>query len=124
MLLGISSQLEHSSPQDWAARHVALGLKSVNFPVSFEEGEEKFMAYKKAADEAGLLIAEVGVWRNTLAADMQERRRWINYLLNHCDCIIPQFLTEIAAITAVPSRTVRSSDNIDAAYRSDSISHP
>ena len=79
MLLGISSQLEHTSPQDWADRHVALGLKSVNFPVSYTDGEEKFMAYKKAADEAGLVIAEVGVWRNTLAADPKERRRWIDY---------------------------------------------
>ena len=79
MYLGISSQLEHSSPQDWAAKHVALGLKSVNFPVSYIEGEDKFMAYKKAADEAGLVIAEVGVWRNTLAADPQERRKWIDY---------------------------------------------
>ena len=79
MYLGISSQLEHSSPQDWAAKHVALGLKSVNFPVSYIEGEDRFMAYKKAADEAGLVIAEVGVWRNTLAADHLERRKWIDY---------------------------------------------
>ena len=79
MLLGISSQLEHADPQDWALKHVALGLKSVNFPVSFQDGEDTFMAYKKAADEAGLAIAEVGVWRNTLAADPQERRKWIDY---------------------------------------------
>ena len=74
MLLGISSCLEHTDPQDWASKHVALGLKSVNFPVSFEDGEDTFMAYKKAADEAGLVIAEVGVWRNTLAAAPQGRR--------------------------------------------------
>lgn len=79
MLLGISSQLEHVSPQDWAAKHVALGLKSLNFPVSCTDGEEKFMAYKKAADDAGLVIAEVGVWRNTLAADPAERRKWMDY---------------------------------------------
>ena len=81
MYLGISSRLEHSSPQDWASKHKALGLKSVNFPVSFTDGEDVFMAYKKAADEAGLSIAEVGVWRNTLAADPQERRRWIDYAI-------------------------------------------
>lgn len=79
MYLGISSRLEHESPQDWALKHKSLGLKSVNFPVSYTDGEEVFMAYKKAADEAGLTIAEVGVWRNTLAADPQERRRWIDY---------------------------------------------
>ena len=81
MYLGISSSLEHLSPQEWASKHVALGLKSVNFPVSYTDGEETFMAYKKAADDAGLVIAEVGVWRNTLAADMQERRKWIDYAI-------------------------------------------
>lgn len=40
------------------------------------------MAYKQAADEAGLVIAEVGVWRNTLAADPTERARWIDYAVN------------------------------------------
>ena len=79
MKLGISSRLEHSSPKDWASKHKALGLKSVNFPVCYLDGEETFMAYKQAADEAGLTIAEVGVWRNTLAADKQERRKWIDY---------------------------------------------
>ena len=79
MLLGISGCLEHQNPQDWAARHKALGLKSINFPVDYLSGEDTYMAYKQAADEAGLIIAEVGVWRNTLAADPQERQQWIDY---------------------------------------------
>jgi len=79
MYLGISSPLEHSSPSDWAAKHKALGLKTVVFPVSCIDGEETIMAYKKAAEEAGLSIAEVGVWRNTLAADPDERKKWIRY---------------------------------------------
>ncbi len=79
MLLGISSSLTHTSPEDWAARHKALGLKSVNFPVDHLSGESCYMAYKQAADAAGLVIAEVGVWRNTLAADPQERAQWIDY---------------------------------------------
>ena len=81
MYLGISSSLEHSSPQDWAKKHKALGLQTVNFPVNCDDGEETFMAYKKAADEAGLTIAEVGVWRNTLAADPEERQHWIDYAI-------------------------------------------
>lgn len=79
MYLGISSSLAHESPQEWAQKHKALGLQTVNFPVSCDEGEETFMAYKQAVDEAGLTIAEVGVWRNTLAADPDERQRWIDY---------------------------------------------
>jgi len=79
MKLGISSRLEHTTPQDWASKHKALGLESVVFPVSYLDGEDSVMAYKKAADDAGLTIAEVGIWRNTLAADPQERRQWIDY---------------------------------------------
>ena len=79
MYLGISSSLEHRSPEEWAAKHKALGLDTVNFPVCCDDGEDVYMAYKKAADQAGLSIAEVGVWRNTLAADPDERKHWIDY---------------------------------------------
>lgn len=81
MLLGVSSSLEHGSPEEWAAKHVSLGLKCVNFPVDHQAGENVYMAYKKAADDAGLVIAEVGVWRNTLAADPQERQRNIDFAI-------------------------------------------
>lgn len=81
MYLGISSSLEHGSPEEWANKHKALGLKTVVFPVCCDDGEETIMAYKKAADEVGLTIAEVGVWRNTLAAAPDERKRWIDYAI-------------------------------------------
>lgn len=79
MNLGVSSRLEHSTPDEWAAKHKALGLKCVNFPVDYLAGEDVYMAYKQAADRASLQIAEVGVWRNTLAADPAERAKWIDY---------------------------------------------
>ncbi len=82
MYLGISSSLAHTSPQDWAAKHKALGLKTVVFPLDCRAGQEKIMAYKKAADEAGLTIAEVGIWRNTLAADLTERQQMIDYAVD------------------------------------------
>lgn len=81
MYLGISSSLEHNSPKEWAAKHKALGLETVVFPVNCDEDEETIMAYKNAADEIGLTIAEVGIWRNTLAADPNERKRWIDYAI-------------------------------------------
>ncbi|MCQ2589657.1 MAG: sugar phosphate isomerase/epimerase [Treponema sp.] len=82
MKLGISSDLAHTSPEEWANKHKNLGLKCVNFPVTYEAGRETYMAYKQEADKAGLVIAEVGVWRNTLAADSKEREKWINYAIN------------------------------------------
>ena len=82
MYLGISSSLEHKSPEDWAAKHSALGLKAVVFPVDYLAGDDVIQAYKDAADAARLTIAEVGIWRNTLAADLQERQHWIDYAVN------------------------------------------
>lgn len=82
MYLGISSRLEHQSPEEWAAKHKALGLQCVNFPVDYQVGEDVYMAYKAEADKAGLVIAEVGIWRNTLAADPEERAKWIDYAIN------------------------------------------
>ncbi|MCQ2588381.1 MAG: sugar phosphate isomerase/epimerase [Treponema sp.] len=79
MILGTSSPLNHNSPEEWAQKHLSLGLKAVNFPVNYTAGEEVYMAYKNAADKAGLVIAEVGVWKNTLAADKTERQKWIDY---------------------------------------------
>lgn len=79
MYLGVSSSLSHSTPEEWAAKHKALGLKSVVFPVDCTAGEKTIMAYRDAAQKAGLVIAEVGIWRNTLAADPAERRKWIDY---------------------------------------------
>lgn len=79
MILGLSSSLKHSSPAEWAKRMADLDAKAVVFPVDCTAGEETIMAYKKAADDAGLIIAEVGVWRNTLAADPAERQKWIDY---------------------------------------------
>ena len=82
MYLGISSSLTHTSPENWAQKHKSLGLKSVVFPVDCNAGEETIMAYKKAADKAGLVIAEVGIWKNTLAADLTERKKNIDYAIN------------------------------------------
>lgn len=44
MYLGISSSLQHRSPKEWAAKHKALGLQTVNFPVSCNEKVETIMA--------------------------------------------------------------------------------
>ena len=81
MYLGISSSLEHSSPFEWAEKQRALGLRSVVFPVDYTAGEETVEAYRKSAEKAGLVIAEVGVWRNTLAGDPSEREKWTEYAI-------------------------------------------
>ena len=79
MRLGTSSPLQHSSPEEWAANQIKLGCRTVVFPVQSNEPEKKIIAYKNAAEKAGLTIAEVGIWRNALAADPAERKANMDY---------------------------------------------
>ena len=79
MRLGISSPLAHSSPEEWADKQVRLGCSATVFPLSSDDSEDRIAAYKKAADDKGLMTAEVGIWRNTLSTDEEERRRNIDY---------------------------------------------
>ena len=73
MRLGTSSPLKHSTAEEWAENQIKLGCKTVVFPVQSNEPEQKIIEYKDAAEKAGLTIAEVGIWRNALAADPKER---------------------------------------------------
>lgn len=79
MRLGTSSPLSHDSAEDWAKKQTELGCTAVVFPVQSNEGENKICEYKAAAEKHGLMIAEVGIWRNALASDPEERRKNIDY---------------------------------------------
>ncbi len=79
MRLGLSSSLEHKNPHEWAEKHASLGLRSVVFPINHEADSSLIDEYVAEASKHDLLIAEVGVWRNTLAKDLKEREKWIDY---------------------------------------------
>ena len=79
MRLGTSSPLQHSTVRQWAEKQVALGCRSLVFPLSSDDPEEKISEYVKAAKENDLLIAEVGIWRNAMAVDPKERKEMRDY---------------------------------------------
>lgn len=79
MRLGTSSPLSHESPENWASQQIELGCSTVVFPVQSDEPEQKIDAYKKAAEDAGITIAEVGIWRNAVSLDPEERKKNIDY---------------------------------------------
>ena len=79
MRLGTSSPLGHDTAINWAKNQIKIGCSSVVFPVDSSEQEEKIMEYKNAADKAGLMIAEVGIWRNALSLDPNKRRKNMDY---------------------------------------------
>ena len=82
MRLGTSSPLKHNSPDEWAQNQVKLGCGTVNFPLNCNDDEKKIIAYKEAAEKAGLTIAEVGIWRNALVSDPDERKANMDYCVN------------------------------------------
>ncbi len=79
MRLGTSSPLQHDSPKQWAENQVSLGCRAVVFPVQSDAPKEQILAYKQAADEAGLMIAEVGIWRNALSPDPEQKQKNMDY---------------------------------------------
>ena len=79
MRLGTSSPLAHSTPEEWIENQIRLGCTTLVFPVQSNEPEQKIIAYKEAADKAGLSIAEVGIWRNALSSDPAEKKANMDY---------------------------------------------
>ncbi len=82
MKIGLSVPLAHETPQQWAKKHRELGCGSVVFPVNCEASPETIDAYRQAAEQEGLIIAEVGIWKNVLAVDNREREEAVAYSIN------------------------------------------
>jgi sugar phosphate isomerase/epimerase len=83
--LGVSSSLKHSSPKEWAKKHQKLGLSAINFPLSYQEDMGLIETYANEAKAHDLTIAEVGVWRNTMALDPEVRREAIQYTIGQLE---------------------------------------
>lgn len=79
MKLGISTPLAHTTPEEWAAKQKQAGCECVVFPLSCKDKEADIAAYEQAAKVNDLQIAEVGIWRNALAADEKERNAAMDY---------------------------------------------
>ena len=74
MLLGMNTVLKHETPEEWAETIRSLGCRAAVFPVDYKASEKTICAYQKAAEDYGIVIAEVGIWANPLAEDPKERR--------------------------------------------------
>lgn len=75
MRLGISTDLNCKSPQEWAESIRSLGCGAVVFPVDYTADEKTVWAYADAAEAWGLVIAETGCWCNPISPDPKEREQ-------------------------------------------------
>lgn len=79
MRLGTSSPLAHSSAEEWAKNQISLGCRAVVFPLSANDSEDTIKEYVDAAKANDLLIAEVGIWRNAMSTDPEDRKAQRDY---------------------------------------------
>ena len=82
MRLGVSTDLGAKSAQEWAKAQKDLGCGCVTFPLNCHSDEAKIDEYVKAAKENDLLIAEVGIWRNAISFDEDERKECLKYSID------------------------------------------
>lgn len=62
-----------STAEEWAEAALEAGYSAVYFPVDYTADLKTIDSYKKAADDADLVICEIGVWNNTLERDQSKR---------------------------------------------------
>lgn len=69
-----------STPEKWIGAVRAMGYRAAYCPVSADADAKTVAAYRKAAADADIVIAEVGAWSNTLSADAGVRKK----AMDHC----------------------------------------
>lgn len=74
MRLGGSIPKPYQDAESWVRDVQALGFSACTCPITHEAAKDEIDRLKTAARKADITLAEVGVWRNTLAPDEQERK--------------------------------------------------
>ena len=63
-----------SGPDDWVKAVREKGYRAAYCPLQPGAPAVEIASYEKAARKAGIVIAEVGIWKNTLSPDPKERK--------------------------------------------------
>jgi sugar phosphate isomerase/epimerase len=73
MRLGGPTYTPYTDPQSWVKAVQTAGYRAAYSPVGIDADEATVRAYAQAAQQADIVIAEVGVWNNPLASDAAAR---------------------------------------------------
>lgn len=85
MKLGTSSPLSHNTPEEWVKKQKSLGLEAINFHLTCNDDDKLIDEYVKCAKDAGLTMAEVGIWKNTLSLNDDERKEAVRYAIGQLE---------------------------------------
>lgn len=64
---------KYQDPEGWVKAVKKLGYTAAYCPVGAEAADDVVKAYARAADEADIIIAEVGAWSNPISPDEKTR---------------------------------------------------
>jgi sugar phosphate isomerase/epimerase len=78
MRLGGPIHEKYEDPEQYVNALKKLGYTASFCPVSADKDVDEIQAYRKAADEAGIVIAEVGAWSNPLSRSEEEKKTALN----------------------------------------------
>jgi sugar phosphate isomerase/epimerase len=67
----------YTNPDEWVKALRKLGYRAAYTPVGDDATDDTIQAYARAAQEADIVIAEVGAWSNPLSPDDKTRREAI-----------------------------------------------
>ncbi|MCC6442869.1 MAG: sugar phosphate isomerase/epimerase [Armatimonadetes bacterium] len=68
-----------SDPDRWIDALRAAGYRAAFCPLAVDADEDVLKAYRRAADRADIVIAEVGAWSNPISPDEETRRKAVRY---------------------------------------------
>ncbi|MHC4789326.1 MAG: sugar phosphate isomerase/epimerase family protein, partial [Planctomycetota bacterium] len=74
MRLGGAVFEEWSGPDEWIAALQRKGYSACTCPLDETSDEAEVEAFRRAAEQADIVIAEVGAWSNPISPDEEERR--------------------------------------------------
>jgi sugar phosphate isomerase/epimerase len=69
----------------WAELHIEKGYGAAYWPLGEDASEALIRDYVNAAGDAGLLIAEVGIWNNMLDPDPEKRKANFEYAVRRLE---------------------------------------
>lgn len=68
---------DYDSPEHWIAKLKAEGYRAAYCPVDADADAQLIRAYQQAAQDANIVIAEVGAWSNPISPDDDTRKNAI-----------------------------------------------
>lgn len=79
MRLGINGDLGHKSPEEWISLIKKYNVRAAVSPMTKDDPLEIKKRYLQLAEQEDIVIGEVGVWKNVMAPDENERKSAISY---------------------------------------------